>query len=103
MRGSGPAFEGGIARATARRHRAVEESFEDFDAPGQMEAYTARLFDWHGGGMPNMILDDGGDATLLVHLGTQAESDPACVSHPTSEEETALFARDEPQHRQFTS
>ena len=41
---------------------------------------------------PNMILDDGGDATLLVHLGTQAETDPSCIAHPTSEEETALFA-----------
>jgi adenosylhomocysteinase len=39
-----------------------------------------------------MILDDGGDATLLVHLGTEAETDPSCISHPTSEEETALFA-----------
>jgi adenosylhomocysteinase len=39
-----------------------------------------------------MILDDGGDATLLVHLGAQAESDPSVIAHPTSEEETALFA-----------
>ena len=39
-----------------------------------------------------MILDDGGDATLLVHLGTQAEQDRAVISHPPSEEETALFA-----------
>ena len=39
-----------------------------------------------------MILDDGGDATLLVHLGTQAETDPSCISHPTNEEETELFA-----------
>jgi adenosylhomocysteinase len=39
-----------------------------------------------------MILDDGGDATLLVHLGTQAESDPSCIAHPTNEEESALFA-----------
>ncbi len=54
--------------------------------------FTHRIFEWQDGGTPNMILDDGGDATLLVHLGTQAESDPACVSHPTSEEETALFA-----------
>ena len=36
--------------------------------------YTARLFDWHGGGTPNMILDDGGDATMLVHHGLRAES-----------------------------
>ena len=39
-----------------------------------------------------MILDDGGDATLLVHLGARAEKDPACIAQPTSEEETALFA-----------
>ena len=41
---------------------------------------------------PNMILDDGGDATLLVHLGAQAETDPSCIEHATSEEEEALFA-----------
>ncbi len=39
-----------------------------------------------------MILDDGGDATLLVHLGATAEKDPSCIAHPTSEEEAALFA-----------
>ncbi len=56
--------------------------------------YTHRIFEWPaaGGGAANMILDDGGDATLLVHLGVQAETDPACIAHPTSEEETALFA-----------
>ena len=43
-------------------------------------------------GAPNMILDDGGDATLLVHLGTQAETDRSLISHPGNEEETALFA-----------
>jgi adenosylhomocysteinase len=53
--------------------------------------YTHRIFEWAGHDGPNMILDDGGDATLLVHLGTQAESDPSCISHPTNEEETALF------------
>src|SRR5436309_15955345 len=41
---------------------------------------------------PNMILDDGGDATLLVHLGAQAEKDRAVISHPSNEEEFALFA-----------
>ena len=35
--------------------------------------YTRKLFEWHGGGVPNMILDDGGDATLFVHLGLRAE------------------------------
>ncbi len=56
--------------------------------------YTHRIFEWPaaGGGAPNMILDDGGDATLLVHLGAAAEADPSCITHPTSEEETALFA-----------
>src|SRR6187455_1927260 len=53
--------------------------------------YTHRIFEWPGHDGPNMILDDGGDATLLVHLGTQAESDPSCISHPANEEETALF------------
>jgi adenosylhomocysteinase len=53
--------------------------------------YTHRIFEW-GDQAPNMILDDGGDATLLVHLGTQAESDAACISHATNEEEEALFA-----------
>jgi adenosylhomocysteinase len=58
--------------------------------------YTHRIFEWPAsggnGGAPNMILDDGGDATLLVHLGAKAETDPTCITHPTSEEETALFA-----------
>jgi adenosylhomocysteinase len=54
--------------------------------------YTHRIFEWPGEGAPNMILDDGGDATLLAHLGARAETDPSCITHPTSEEETALFA-----------
>jgi adenosylhomocysteinase len=54
--------------------------------------YTHRIFEWPGNDGPNMILDDGGDATLLVHLGTQAETDPSCIGHPTNEEESALFA-----------
>jgi adenosylhomocysteinase len=55
--------------------------------------YTARLFDWHGGGTPNMILDDGGDATLLVHLGVRAENgDTAFLDKHSSEEEEILFA-----------
>ena len=53
--------------------------------------YTHRIFEWHDGGAPNMILDDGGDATILVHLGSQAEKDPGCIAHPSNEEETALF------------
>jgi len=54
--------------------------------------YTHRIFEWGADATPNMILDDGGDATLLVHLGTQAETDRAVISHPTNEEEEALFA-----------
>src|SRR5215469_12184016 len=54
--------------------------------------YTHRIFEWADGGTPNMILDDGGDATLLVHLGSQAETNPAVVNHPNNEEEEVLFA-----------
>ena len=54
--------------------------------------FTHRIFDWHDGGLPNMILDDGGDATLLAYLGTQAEKDPSLISKPTNEEEKSLFA-----------
>jgi adenosylhomocysteinase len=54
--------------------------------------YTHRIFEWSDGGSPNMILDDGGDATLLMHLGSQAESNPVVLNHPTNEEEEVLFA-----------
>src|SRR5438270_490847 len=55
--------------------------------------YTARLFDWHGGGTPNMILDDGGDATMLVHHGVHAEQgDVKFLDKPESEEEEVFFA-----------
>src|SRR6202789_4301043 len=55
--------------------------------------YTAKLFDWHGGGAPNMILDDGGDATMLVHHGLRAEQgDVAFLDKPGSEEEEVFFA-----------
>ena len=54
--------------------------------------YTHRIFEWSDGGYSNMILDDGGDATLLLHLGARAERDPAVLAKPTSEEETILFA-----------
>src|SRR5207302_714512 len=53
---------------------------------------THRIFEWPDGGYSNMILDDGGDATLLLHLGARAESDPAAIAKPSSEEEVALFA-----------
>jgi adenosylhomocysteinase len=54
--------------------------------------YTHRIFEWADGGTPNMILDDGGDATMLVHLGMQAAKNPAVLNHPTNEEEEVLFA-----------
>jgi adenosylhomocysteinase len=54
--------------------------------------YTHAIMEWADGGTPNMILDDGGDATLLVLIGSQAETDPSVIANPTSEEETVLFA-----------
>src|ERR1700687_145044 len=54
--------------------------------------YTHRIFEFAGGLGPNMILDDGGDATLLLHLGIQAESNLSVVAKPTNEEEEVLFA-----------
>jgi len=54
--------------------------------------FTHRIFEWADGGTPNMILDDGGDATLLLHLGAKAEKDASVIAKPTSEEETFLFA-----------
>ncbi|MGN6138337.1 MAG: adenosylhomocysteinase [Ralstonia sp.] len=54
--------------------------------------FTHRIFEWADGGTPNMILDDGGDATLLLHLGARAEKDASVIAKPGSEEETFLFA-----------
>ena len=54
-------------------------------------AFTHEIFNFKEG-TPNMILDDGGDATLLVHLGARAEKDAAILDHPANEEETALYA-----------
>ncbi|MBM3543174.1 MAG: adenosylhomocysteinase [Alphaproteobacteria bacterium] len=63
------------------------ESLEDY------WDYTHRIFEWADGGTPNMILDDGGDATLLVHLGVRAEKgDTAFLDKPSNEEEEVLFA-----------
>ena len=62
------------------------ESLEDY------WDYTHRIFEWPDNGYSNMILDDGGDATLLLHLGSKAEKDASLISKPTSEEETCLFA-----------
>src|SRR6185312_10424712 len=54
--------------------------------------YTHRIFEWADGGSPNMILDDGGDATLLVHLGARAEQNRALLANPTSDEKRSLYA-----------
>ncbi len=62
------------------------ESLEDY------WEYTHRIFDWDDGGTPNMILDDGGDATLLLHLGERAERDASILENPNSDEERVLFA-----------
>ena len=53
--------------------------------------YCHRIFDWHDGGTPNMILDDGGDATGLIELGVKAEKDISILDNPGSEEETCMF------------
>lgn len=53
--------------------------------------YTHRIFEWKDGGYSNMILDDGGDATLLLHLGARAEKDASLLNNPGSEEEVCLF------------
>src|ERR1700737_2473894 len=66
----------------ARKGESLEEYWD----------YTHRIFEWPQGGHANMILDDVGDATLLLHLGAVAEKDPSVISHSTNEEETALFA-----------
>jgi len=54
--------------------------------------FTHRIFEWPDGGLSNMILDDGGDATLLLHLGSRAEREPKVLDKPGSDEERALFA-----------
>ncbi|NMQ19890.1 adenosylhomocysteinase [Candidatus Competibacter phosphatis] len=54
--------------------------------------FTHRILEWHDGGTPNMILDDGGDATLLVTLGARAEQDLSLIANPSCEEEQVLFA-----------
>ena len=53
--------------------------------------YAHKIFEWADGGYPNLILDDGGDATLLCVLGPKAEKDPSVLSNPQNEEEEALF------------
>jgi adenosylhomocysteinase len=66
----------------ARKGESLEEYWE----------FVHRIFEWGDGGLPNLILDDGGDATLLVVLGSRAERDPSVLAHPTSQEEEVLFA-----------
>jgi adenosylhomocysteinase len=55
-------------------------------------AFTHRIFEWSDGGVANMILDDGGDATLLIHLGIRAAADRALIAKAQNEEEEALYA-----------
>ena len=66
----------------ARKGESLEEYWE----------YTHNIFEWPKGQYANMILDDGGDATLLLHLGARAEADPSVVAKPGCEEERVLFA-----------
>ena len=54
--------------------------------------YAHKIFEWADGGYPNLILDDGGDATLLCVLGPKAEKDPSVLDKPENEEEEALYA-----------
>ena len=54
--------------------------------------FTHYIFEWPNGAHANLILDDGGDATVLLHLGSKAEQDPSVLHHPGSEEETVMFA-----------
>ncbi len=54
--------------------------------------YAHKIFEWGPEGYPNLILDDGGDATLLTVLGPKAERDPSILNHPNNEEEEALYA-----------
>lgn len=54
--------------------------------------YTHKIMEWDDDGYSNMILDDGGDATLLLHLGSQAEENHSVIEHPKSDEEKALFS-----------
>ena len=54
--------------------------------------YAHKIFEWSDGGYPNLILDDGGDATLLCVLGPKAEKDASVLDHPNNEEEEALYA-----------
>ena len=62
------------------------ESLEDY------WQYSHKIMEWHDGGTPNMILDDGGDATMLINLGSKAEKDISVLDNPGTEEEVIAFA-----------
>jgi len=82
-------------RITPRRGRAAGTPVFAVKGESLVEYwdYTHRIFEWADGGTPNMILDDGGDATLLVHLGLRAEKgDTAFLEKASNEEEEVLFA-----------
>jgi adenosylhomocysteinase len=91
-----PPRAGRAAGAPGRRRRPPPPPTPVFAYKGEsLEEYwefTHRIFEWHDGGAANMILDDGGDATLLVHLGMQAEQDASVLDNPQNEEERVLFA-----------
>ena len=74
-------------RPACRSSRVKGESLFDY------WEYTHKIFEWGDGGTPNLILDDGGDATLLIHLGMRAEAgDTAFLDKAGNEEEEVLFA-----------
>ncbi len=75
-----------MAAATVPVFAYKGESLEDY------WQYTHRIMEWHDGTTPNMILDDGGDATLLLILGSKAEKDISVLDNPESEEEEVMFA-----------
>jgi adenosylhomocysteinase len=76
----------GIAAANIPVFAHKGESLEEY------WAFVAKTFDWHDGGVPNMILDDGGDATMYVILGAEAEKDVSILANPGNEEEIVFFA-----------
>ena len=86
------------AAAIAARGTAVfawkGESLEDY------WEYTHRIFEWPDGGYTNMILDDGGDATLLLHLGTRAESDAGVIAIPPARRRRRCSPPSAPSSRQ---
>jgi adenosylhomocysteinase len=62
--------------------------------------YTAKIFEWADGKPTNMILDDGGDATMYILLGERSEKDPSLIAHPKAEEEEYLFAQIKKRHKE---